>query len=64
MPPRIRMVIDTTEELRRAVQIRAAATGKTPSDLINTHIRDEYRQEIGQARRALKAEADAEESDD
>lgn len=54
MAARIRLIIDTEEELRRAVQIRAAATGRSPSEILNDLIRENFRAEITQARKAMK----------
>jgi len=58
MATRIRLIIDTEDELRRAVHIRAAATGDSPSDVINKLIRIHFKPEIAQARRAMANEVD------
>ncbi len=58
MASRIRLIIDTEEELRRAVQIRAAATGRSPSEVMNELIREHFRTEISQARRAMRDEGE------
>ena len=39
---RIRLIIDTEEELRRAVQIRAATEGRTTSEVLNDLIREHF----------------------
>ncbi len=60
---RPRMIFDTTEEHRRAVQIRAAAKGKTPSEVLNELIAASFRVEIAQAKRAMKEENGVGEAD-
>jgi hypothetical protein len=62
MASRIRLIIDTEEELRRAVQIRAAVTGVSPSEVMNDLIREHFRAEISQARRAIKEESGTDEA--
>jgi hypothetical protein len=63
MAIRIRLIIDTEEELRRAVQIRAAATGKSPSEVLNELIQEQFRKEIAQARQAMRAEGNSPDDD-
>lgn len=58
MAQRIRLIIDTEEVLRRAVQIRAATNGTSPSEEMNDLIRDHFKKEIALARKAMENEDD------
>ena len=50
---RIRIIIDTKPEYRRAVRIRAAREDVSPSDVINDLIREHLSREIAEAVEAI-----------
>lgn len=51
---RVRMIFDTDERIRRAVKIRAARTGATPSDVINEAIEKHLSDEIEEAEESIR----------
>jgi len=51
---RPRMIFDCTEQVRRAVRIRAAKTGKTPSDVINAALASFLPREMEEAAESLE----------
>jgi plasmid stability protein len=56
MAERTRLIIDTEEPLRRAVRIRAAKKGQSPSDVINDLIREHLPAEVAEAKREIAKE--------
>lgn len=57
MAERIRLIVDTEEQLRRAVRIAAARRGISPSDIINELVRKHLAADVAEAQKALAAEA-------
>lgn len=56
MAERIRLIIDTDEVTRRAVRIRAARKGKTPSELLTELVREHYAREVKEAEQEIEQE--------
>lgn len=52
---RPRMIFDCSEQVRRAVRIRAAKTGKTPSDIINEALAVHLPREMQEAAESLES---------
>jgi hypothetical protein len=53
MATRIRLIIDTTEEIRLAVRLAATKANKSPSEIVNDLIRRTMAGEIKDARRYI-----------
>lgn len=51
---RIRLIVDTTELLRRAVKLRAAKEGLTNSEVINRLIREYLAEELEEVEKSLR----------
>ena len=53
---RDRMVFETTEVMKRAVRLRAAAEGVKPADVVNAGLRLYLAREIANAREHIESE--------
>ena len=63
MAERIRMIVDTEEEIRLAVKLAASAAGVSSSELVNNILRKALTNEIRDAKKYLpKRKADEQES--
>lgn len=56
MAERIRMIIDTEEEIRLAVRLAATKANISVSELVNTILRDQLADEIKDARKYIPKE--------
>lgn len=58
MAERIRLIIDTEEDLRLAVRLAGIKTDRSPSQVVNDLIREHLAAELADARKYAKGSAD------